>query len=426
MNLSKAIKILTFLVVSRYLLPVLTSTMTVTTLINLITTIVSFIVILIARKRFQAAEIDKKKLVNVFLLCSAAVMIYSCLVARSYEQWRYATTVFFPTLILPFFTIAAGDKDSVRAAMRVLIYSALPLSALLYPSGIGGMWDFSHFVSFLFLFLLALPYVSFKWKVLFIVLGIVSIISNLDNRSNMLNSGIVALVLFVIYIPPKALVKRMSRALRVFFMFMPPLLLVLGVLGIFNIFTFGDAYSEEIVVNHADSESSLTKDTRTGIFKDALTAIDDNNAYLWGISAAGLYRTELEDVSDEFFEELKMGRMGNEVGILEYLLRGGLIFVVITFLLYYHASKIALRRSNNLFCKSLGLFIAFRWAFLFIESQPALNLANLMDFLIIGICLSPAFRRMNDAEIRIFMRQTLKWRQRKPKMVQKRRIVLSH
>jgi O-antigen ligase len=200
---------------------------------------------------------------------------------------------------------------------------------------------------------------------------------------------------------------------------------LLGILNIFNIFNFGDQFSEDFVVSNADAESSLTTDTRTGIFKDALMAIDERNAYVWGISAAGLYKTQLEDVSDEFFEELKLGRMGNEVGILEYLLRGGLIYVVLVFLLYYHASRLAIWRSNNLFCKSMGLFVAFRWLFLFIESQPTLTLANLVEFLVIGICLSPAFRQMSDYEMKVFIRQSVRLKDRRPRLVMKRKILLA-
>lgn len=409
MKLTKVAILITFGVCLRSVLPALTSALTTATLIGLIIAICSFILLFVARHQIYAVFVRHKKLVKYFFLYGVLVFIYSFFIAGSYGQWRYLFTVYLPTLILPFFIIIGGNKDAVQVVIRFLLYVGLPLSVILYFSEIGGMNDFSHYVGFLYLFLLLSPFLLPFKRVFLYALILVSVLSNIDNRSNILNFSVVLLVILAVHLFERKTLRRTFGFLRAFFLFAPLVLLLLGISGLFNVFKFGDTFSEVFSFSYKENETLLTRDTRTGIFKDALSAIDDRDAYLFGISAAGVYKTELVDVNDDYFDSLKGGRMGNEVGILEYLLRGGLIYVVLTFLLYFYASGLAIRRSNNIICMAIGVFIAFRWFFLFIESQPTLNLVNLADFMMIGICLSPALRTMNDKEIRIFIRQAFRF-----------------
>lgn len=410
MKLSRAAILITLGICIRGVSPALTSALTTATLIGLITTLASLILLFSVRRQIQAVFIQRKKLVKHFVVYGVFVLVYSCFVARTYEQWRYVSTVFLPTLLLPFFTIIGGRMDCIQSVVKFLFYAALPLSIFLYFSEVGGMADFSHYVAFLYFLLLMIPYLGLSKKVLLLALAVISILSNIDNRSNIFNFIIVAVILLFTHVFGKALLSKIFGMSRAFFIFVPIVMLLLGIAGVFNVFKFGDSFGNAFAFSYADSETVLTRDTRTGIFKDALSAIDSKNAYVFGISGAGLYKTELIDVNEDYFDTLKLGRMGNEVGILEYLLRGGIIYVVLTFLLYYYASGLAISRSRNSFCLAMGLFISFRWFFLFIESQPVLNLVNLADFLMIGMCLNPAFRRLRDEDIKLFFRQAFRFK----------------
>jgi hypothetical protein len=149
----------------------------------------------------------------------------------------------------------------------------------------------------------------------------------------------------------------------------------------------------------------LVNDSRTGVYFDAINGVAKNNDYLFGLSAAGYHDTFLQDVlgnsTDTF---LSKGRLGSEVGILEYYLRGGMIFVILIFLIHFYASKYAINRSNNLLCKYLGVYVAFRLLFLFIEAQVSLNLSTISTFLVIGLCLSSKFRKLTDNQIMYYLK----------------------
>lgn len=377
-------------------------------LINIICTLLSLILILLELKELSNIKFNGKKYLIYYLVYAVAILFYSFFVANSYEEWRYVFTEYFPSLLLPYYAIACTTPNKVVKLFRVMLIVATPLSALLYFSDVTGMMDYAHYSSFIYVFLLFMPYMSVKWRLFFLLLALNTILFNIDFRGNIMSISVILLVFILYFFVRKNWFMFFIKKGFQFFMYAPIVFALLGVSEIFNIFNFGENFRDDFVLNYSEKVTSISQDTRTGVYTDALKAISESRAYLWGLSAAGRHQTELKNVNDDFYEILINGRMGSEVGILEYLLRGGGIFIMLVLLIYYKSAYLGIWKSNNLLCKILGLFIAYRWFFLFIEAQPSLNLSNVSIFATIGICFSPIIRKMNDKEIGLFIKKIFK------------------
>jgi hypothetical protein len=104
--------------------------------------------------------------------------------------------------------------------------------------------------------------------------------------------------------------------------------------------------------------------------------------------------------------ELKTGkkeRYANEVSILNIFTWTGLIGVILYFFVFLKASYLAVVKSNSFFMKLLGLFVAFRWVYAFIEDFSNFNLYYIFLWIMIGMCFSKEFREMNDEEIKYWV-----------------------
>jgi hypothetical protein len=190
-------------------------------------------------------------------------------------------------------------------------------------------------------------------------------------------------------------VKAILNTLRNAFISIPLILAILGASGIFNVYQVADQSKDLMTFSREEGNISLGHDSRTGVYTDAFNAIVDNDAYLFGISPAGYHKTFLADK----YSILRKGRLNTEVGILLYLMRGGLIFVLIVSLIHYYAAYYAINKSNNMLSKSLGIFIAFRYLFLFIEGAHTFTLYSISIFMVIGLCFNEYFRSLTDSQV---------------------------
>ena len=97
-------------------------------------------------------------------------------------------------------------------------------------------------------------------------------------------------------------------------------------------------------------------------------------------------------------------RNGNEVAILNIFIWTGLIGVILYFLIFYHASYLAITQSNNRYSKILGISLAFRWVYAWVEDVNNFSLNNFFIWILIAVCLSKQFRSMDNKEIKIWVR----------------------
>ena len=195
----------------------------------------------------------------------------------------------------------------------------------------------------------------------------------------------------------------------VFFFLAPFAFFVIAITTGFNIFTILEGNKGKYIIydeNGTVEEEDLSADTRTFIFEEAITSAWRNHYIAQGHSLARGY--ESETFGDTDLISFRRGeRQNGEVGILNIFTHMGLIGGFLYMFILVAASASAVRRSLSLEMKILGLWIAFRFFLSWIEEFTVFDLNNVYLWMMVGMCLSPSFLRMDSAQFRRFINQCL-------------------
>lgn len=253
-----------------------------------------------------------------------------------------------------------------------------------------------------------------KWK---IAIGIILFIwlSTIMDRANLLRSAMM-IACAIAFKYRRFVSDKLLKIVHHLFFFVPLILLLLGFLGNFNFFKYlqddnDGRHTEQIKkADGSVKEVDVFGDTRTFIYTEVLDSSVKHGYVLWG-------RTPARGNDDYFFESLfndgkgnqlrKNERHVNEVGFLNVYTWIGLIGIILYSLLYLKASLLALRHSNNSYIKFLGVFVAFRWALGWIEDINLFFIQSIILWMLIAMCMSEKFRKMSDADFRMWFLKCL-------------------
>lgn len=99
-------------------------------------------------------------------------------------------------------------------------------------------------------------------------------------------------------------------------------------------------------------------------------------------------------------------RSNPEVGLLSYLLKGGVVYTVIIFLLFFFAIIRTLSFKDNIIAQIFGMLILQHIFLLFIENIPQYTMYNLVIWCVLGFAFSPELCEIERVEIsNCFLRQ---------------------
>ncbi len=364
---------------------------------------VSLLISIVKVKNIYLKPIDNQGvlLVRVYLIWNLICIIRGAFVADNYWEWKMWVS-FSMVLLLPLFINIATNKIMVQNIFRVWIKYAVPAFVLFIPFIYSDA--FGSYLAPILLLLLWFPLLPKKWKFIAVILTVFTILAGQTARSNIIKFSVALLFGFVYYF--REFIPIITYKIgRVFLLIAPLLLFVLAITGVFNIFNIeeyveGDYKSVE-VIDGKRKETTAVADTRTFLYAEVLISAIKHNYVLQG-------RTPARGNDSNFFglhqlRELKTGkkeRYANEVSILNIFTWTGLIGVMLYFLVFLKASYLAVVKSNSFFMKILGLFVAFRWVYAFIEDFSNFNLYYIFLWIMIGMCYSSDFRMMTDEEIK--------------------------
>jgi hypothetical protein len=338
-----------------------------------------------------------------YLLWNIFSIIRGLFVAEIY--WDYKGLVNMGmALMLPLVAYIALDKDRVQAVLSFFIKFILPFVILAFPLFMG-YWGWSLFpISLLMLFFPAVP---IRAKIIIIVATVVGGFLDLGVRSHVIKYGMPIVLLLAFYATRYfSLSSQLMKIAQKLLIVMPLLFFVLAVSGIFEIFKM-DEYIEGDYVETRKStdgevvQENLKSDTRTFLYVEVLQSAQKNNYWLFGRSPA----RGNETVAFAHATEDTTGRperLRNEAGILNVFTWTGIVGIVLFFLVFYQASFLAVYRSNNIYSKLIGLFVAFHWAFHWAENYQGFDMNNFVIWLMVGMCFSSSFRKMNEAEVKLW------------------------
>lgn len=347
---------------------------------------------------------DKENIyiVNWFLYWIIFSIFRGFFVAETYWDWKGLIGNAFG-LLLPIVAVTATNKMILQSMLSFYVKYALPLFvlfALIISFDAYGFYLVP--VSFIMLFF---PVLTNPWKWIIALLSLLVMTIDLGARSNVIKFGVPVIIMSIYYLQHYITIKY-YEIVRLIFMLIPIVLFSLAASGLFNVFEMdsyvkGDYKSVDRDENGNVVDGDLKADTRTFLYVEVLYSAKVFNSWIIGRSPA---RGNLSETFGEGDETGRGERLGNEVAILNVFTWTGIIGVILYFIVFFKASYIAINNSNNIFSKMLGLSIAFRWAYAWVEDINGFTLTTVFLWLTIGLCFSKSFRLMTDDEVKYWIR----------------------
>jgi hypothetical protein len=347
--------------------------------------------------KWNFSKPDFSKIINYYLLYVLFSMVRGVIGAEGYWDWKSLIGNSM-SLLIPMAAFVSASPNLLQLVLNRYIYVTAPLFLVL--QFFLGKDEYGFFLApFTFLFLF-FPTLSYKWKIASIGIAIYVIFADFGARSNVIKFAL-PLVISLLYYFRTIFSIRFLNFVRILLIGVPIVFFTLGVTGRFNIFNPYGESSVQLIEKKRDFqgdkiEENLLADTRTFLYTEVLFTAQKYDSWILGRNPAN------GNISDAFGEDdpkKKNERNANEVGILNYFTWLGIVGVGFMFLIYYQASLIALRYSNNYYSKIFGLYVAFRWAYLWVEDMSNFHIQFVYLWFIIGFCFSENFRKMTDEEI---------------------------
>ena len=367
----------------------------------------AFIIIVFFMSRyyfFDKRNSDNMMLIWIYLLWNLMCIVRGMFVAEIYWDWKGLIGNSM-ALLMPIIIFSATNKMVVQSLLATYIKFALPLFLLVGTIIRTDAYGFYLIpTSFLLFFL---PVLTNRQKTLLLIAAVIVLGADLGARSNVIKFGIPFFIL-LIYVFRNKIPVKMIESLRITLIILPFLFLGLGVSGVFNIFKMNEYIKGEYTSMGVDGEGNIVEqdiivDTRTFLYVEVLESAINNNYWLLGRTPArgndsntfGVIAAELTGRNE---------RLENEIGLANVFTWTGLVGVVLYFLIFYRASFLAINKSRNIYVKMLGVYVAFRWLYSWVEDINNFTLNYFMLMIMLGLCYSYSFRNMTDNEVTIWTR----------------------
>ncbi|MDV7140203.1 hypothetical protein R3X28_15025 [Maribacter sp. TH_r10] len=367
--------------------------------------------ILKVRPRFYDRANKTTYIIFAYLYWNISCIVRGGFVAENYWEWKNLFTMGF-VLLLPTTIFISTNRLLVQTIFNVFIKYLLPafilFTAITYPIAWGV---YLIPISVLLLFL---PLLTRKWQIALLGIALFAATASIAARSNVIKFAVPFLFGLLFYVRPFVGVRLLGLG-RLLLLGLPITLFILALTGTFNVFKI-DQYmkGDYTTVQESGETEDLTADTRTGLYVEVLASAIYNE-YVW------LGRTPARGNDSELFgaeieAQTKTGkfeRYANEVSVLNVFTWTGLIGVVLYFLVFFRATFLAVHRSKSWYMKILGLYVAFRWSYAWVEDFSRFDLSYILLWILIGMCFSSSFRNMTDMEFKYWARGIFDIRYRK-------------
>ncbi len=355
-------------------------------------------------------------ILHIYIIYVGFSFLRGAVIAEGYWDWKSLTTNTM-SLLVPMAAYVSTSNVLFERINRHYIFYTAPL--FLIVQFFIGKDEFGFYLAPFSFFLLFLPILSNKWKLICLTITAYVILADFGARSNIIKF-LVPIIISLLYYFRKLVSVKLFEFVRLLLIMLPFVLFNLGVLGIFNVFKPNGDKHTALIDKKRDFQGNLVEDdlladTRTLLYVDVLSSAQKFNSWVIGRSPA---RGNFSESYGENDLTKRGERAGNEVSILNYFTWLGIVGVGLIFILFYRASYLAINKSNNIISKLLGLFIAFRWAYGWVEDENKFNVQYVFLWLFIGLCYSNYFRQLTDKEVKNWINSIFKFKKNtKPNFV---------
>lgn len=280
-------------------------------------------------------------------------------------------------------------KDSLKFFYKSFLIVFIPCSifSYLYFDGFQG-FDYPHIISNLALFVLLGSFFPKRISLPLLVIYVFTILSDLSVRACFLTLLFCMSVIIMKNFMPHKLFVKSAKRLRFFLFAIPLLLVLLGYIGSYNIFSSIEKqdFSElRLDAGRKDDARTINTDSRTGIYQDVYSSIERPSDFIFG-------KGEVINLDVDWIAT----RHSVEAGILNVFLRYGILGCFIFFLMFWKISSWGIYHTNNTLTILASLYLSYKFAYMFIE-DPDINIAT---YLALGICMNNKIKMMTDKKLK--------------------------
>lgn len=346
-----------------------------------------------------------------FLLLITFLWIFICIFRGfiiSDNYWEYKNCYTHSLALLsPFSAVFFTIPSCMKASLRLYFKWIIPISIIAIPFFNTWSWFWMYYV----FFTMILFYPSIRKYCFFLIFTI--FVASIDITARSVLIKVFIAIIFGTLLYYRSFIKSIVFRILTYGIYVITfLLLFLGLSGSFNIFKM-----DEYLPKTISQDENISEDTRTWLYSEAINSAISNNYIIYGRTPARGYDTSFAPIEDELWKRAKISgdnvnslRMERnaEVFFLNIFTWTGIVGVCLVSFIYFMASHRALTQANNDFIRIAGLYIAFRYMYGWIEDTLTINGNILCLWMLIGMCLSPYFLKMNNNEFRNFIRNSIK------------------
>ena len=366
---------------------------------------VSFVIM---RKYFRREDAPVYPLFSIYFLWVFICCRRGVFAVDGYWSARALVTN-APTLFIPVLVYVFSLPEVTRQVLSVWFKVFIPVFFLfmftLNPD------FYASLLNPLLMLVPWLPLLPRKWKLVVLVMACLMVCVSMGARSQILKA-LVALSLLAVYCGRDLLKDCFYRMMRHALFLIPSLFLALGLGGVFNVLDVGSYAGAP----GSSVEDDLLADSRSIVFEEVASSSLKDGCILLGRTPAQGYETSFQMSSDErqSYHDQKR-RAWCEPVLLNIFAWTGVVGLFLYTGFYWQASYLAIYRSNNRWMKLLGVFVAFRWLWGWLEDTNFnLDIMNISLWMMIAMCYSSRFRAMTDGELHEWVESIFRRRSSNP------------
>ncbi len=327
-----------------------------------------------------------------FILYTIGLVIVSAFVVEGHDGLQFLipnSVAMLCFAIVP----AMATRDHLVPVLRTLFH-ILPFMCVFFSGGVRSLNMVLIPYAIVVLFINEFKGVR-RWILLAIAL-LVCVVSYINVDRALLIKMVVALAIGFASAYMSRLFDKWAATVSLGMLIIPFLFVILFLTGRFNVFEFN-----KYISNAQQDESGLYDDTRTGVYEEVIASAVNNNYVWFGRSLSRGYDTEfiLGRFKDKEYSKQTTER-GSEVAALNLFTWGGVVYLLLYFVLQCVVVYMGLKKTNNRYTPILALYVAFYWAFSWVENVQVFSMFYIYSIIIMAMCMSPEFREMDDDEFR--------------------------
>lgn len=368
-----------------------------------------FIALLISYR--NVSGVSKRWPLTIFLIWVFITIIRSVFISNSKEEWTFI--LLYVPAILSIISVYYLDNLNLFRKLNNYWFKYAPWGFLLLIP-IVKIEAIGFFFSLCLIYLLFIQILQKKIRFKLIFITIIVMIISLDTgvRGNVLKFGLALLFGLSPHFFSKKILTSGIKFFRLIFLLAPLVFLLMAISNIFNVFKMDQYITSDYTFKSIDNEgnqieSSLIEDTRTLVYLEVLNSAVKNDYIFFGRTFArgydSVFQARKSDRAGEIVTTNTMERV-SEISILNVFTWMGITGVVLYFLLFFKATSLAIYHSNNIYIKIVGLFVAFRWMFAWVEDFQKFDISTITLWILLAICFSNNFRKLNNYQFETYIK----------------------